>query len=270
MKIGFIGAGNLTQAMIKGLIEGGIVAAENIYVSNRSVGKLKKIKDAYPLVTTFSNNEDLIENVEIVILAVKPQDLIGAIEPVFQAFHNQQIVISLAAGVTMETLNKYLPHCRLIRLMPNTPALIGKGVTGYLPSENEVVIDELIQTLFSPLGTLIKVHDEDEFEALMISCSSGTGFIFELMMYWSDWIEQHGFSRVEAKKMTIETFLGASLLAKNMFSTQLEELQSKVASKKGVTAEGLNSMRELEIERALRISFEKASMRNKEIARDFK
>jgi pyrroline-5-carboxylate reductase len=104
----------------------------------------------------------------------------------------------------------------------------------------------------------------------MISCSSGTGFVFELMMYWQDWIEERGFAPEVARQMTIETFVGASLLAAQSNGTEIEELQSRVTSKKGVTAAGLQSLRELEVERAVRISFEKAAMRSDEISRSFK
>ena len=121
----------------------------------------------------------------------------------------------------------------------------------------------------TPRSVEYPVHDEDQFEALMVSCSSGTGFVFEMMMYWQDWIEEHGFSLEEARLMTIETFVGASLLAAQA-REHVEDLQARVTSKKGVTAAGLQSMRELEIERALRISFEKAAMRNKEMAREIK
>jgi pyrroline-5-carboxylate reductase len=103
----------------------------------------------------------------------------------------------------------------------------------------------------------------------MVACSSGTGFIFEMMLYWQEWLEEHGFDGEVARRMTTETFLGASLLA-TQSKESIDELQARVTSKKGVTAAGLQSMRELEIERALRISFEKAAMRNKEIGRETK
>jgi len=153
--------------------------------------------------------------------------------------------------------------------MPNTPSLIGRGVIGYLLNEDDEAMEATVEDLFQPLGRVIQVNDEDQFEALMVSCSSGTGFVFEMMTYWQDWIEEHGFSDEEARMMTIETFVGASLLAAQS-REKVEELQARVTSKKGVTAAGLQSMRELEIERALRISFEKSAMRNKEMAREIK
>lgn len=267
-KIGFLGAGNMAQAMIKGLVEGGI-PAKNIFVTNRTPGKLQKLQESFGVHPLSSNNE-LIDVCDIVILAVKPQDLLTALEPVSRAFDENTVVISVAAGIRMEKLERYIHGARLARVMPNTPSLIGRGVIGYLLNDDDdKALDSTVEDLFTPLGRVIKVFDEDQFEALMISCSSGTGFVFEMMMYWQDWIEEHGFSAEEARVMTIETFVGASLLASQAHEG-VEDLQARVTSKKGVTAAGLQSMRELEIERALRISFEKAAMRNKEMAREIK
>ncbi len=267
-KIGFLGAGNMANAMIRGLVDGGI-PSKNIFATNRSDGKLIKLKEHYKI-NTLQNNEELIDSCDIIILAVKPQDLLGALEPIGRAFDETKIVISIAAGVQMEVLEKYLNNARLARAMPNTPALIGRGVIGYLLNDyDDQALESTVEDLFSALGRTIRVSDEDQFESLMISCSSGTGFVFEMMMYWQDWIEEHGFSPEEARMMTIETFVGASLLAAQA-KEGVEELQARVTSKKGITAAGLQSMRELEIERALRISFEKAAMRNKEMAREIK
>ncbi|MBO9667911.1 MAG: pyrroline-5-carboxylate reductase [Bdellovibrio sp.] len=267
-KIGFLGAGNMAQAMIKGLIEGGI-PANHIYASNRSEGKLIKLVEQYKI-NAASTNEELIDTCDIIILAIKPQDLLTALEPVGRVFDENKIVISVVAGIRMEKLERFLNGARLSRVMPNTPSLIGRGVIGYLLNDDDDdALDSTVADLFAPLGRVIKVGDEDQFEALMVSCSSGTGFVFEMMMYWQDWIEEHGFSVEEARVMTIETFVGASLLAAQA-REGVEDLQARVTSKKGVTAAGLQSMRELEIERALRISFEKAAMRNKEMAREIK
>lgn len=268
-KVGFIGAGNLAQALIKSLVQNQVIAPENIYASNRTDGKLIKLKEQLNI-NTCKTNEELVESSDIVVISVKPQDFIDAIEPISQNFNPNQIVISVAAGISMKVLEKYLPQCIVIRLIPNTPTLIGKGVVGYLISKSAKQIDSVVESLFSTVAQVIKVEDEDSLEALMVGTSSAPGFIFELMMYWVDWLEEHGFSPVEAKQMTIQTFLGSAELASKSQNIELDDLQNRVASKKGITAAGLNSMRELEIERALRISFEKACLRNQELEKTFK
>lgn len=267
LKIGFIGAGNMTQALVKGMVESKEFRPDHIIVSNRTPGKLLKLSEQFQ-VQTRTHNQEVINDSDIVILAIKPQDFTAALEGVTHLFNENQIVISLAAGISMDALEKIIPAGRLVRLMPNTPSLIGRGIIGYMSMDKEEdYVSSLMQDLFGALGSVIRTENEDQFDALMISCSSGTGFLFELMMYWQDWIEERGFSPEVSKQMTIETFLGASMLAAQSTGIELEELQARVASKKGVTAAGLNSMRELELERGLRISFEKAAMRSQEISK---
>jgi len=268
-KVGFIGTGNMAQAILKGLIDNGKIKPEHIAGANRSPGKIQKLSDQYGIQVK-TTNEAVIDFSDIIIIGVKPQDFAAAIEPVASLFNPGQIVISLAAGIRLESLQKMLPQTRIIRLMPNTPSLIGKGVIGYLAADDDPTLSTVVEDLFSPLGYVLQVEDEDQFAALTVSCSSGTGFLFELMLYWQEWIEEHGFSPEVARQMTVETFLGASELAAQSRGVQIEELQSRVTSKKGVTFAGLSSMRELEVDRALRISFEKAAMRNTEMGKEFK
>lgn len=266
-KIGFIGAGNMTSIIIRRLLESGKMKPENILVSNRTPGKLIKLKEQFNIHVAH-NNEEVVEASNIVILSIKPQDFLAAVEPIASLFHKDQIVVSLLAGVAFESLERILPESRLVRVMPNTPSSMGKGVVGYCLNDNkDTGANTLIEDFLSPLGYVVPMDEGDMFNALTVSCASGTGFVLELMSYWQDWIEERGFSAEVAKKMTIETFLGAAALAGQESQASLEDLQQRVASKKGVTAAGLDSMRELEVERALRLSFEKSWMRNQELSR---
>lgn len=270
MRIGFIGAGNMTHTLVKGMVESKTVRPDHILVSNRTPGKLVKMSELYGIQTR-EHNELVVEECDVIVLAMKPQDLPQALEGFANQIREHQVVISLAAGINFETLSKQIPEGRLVRLMPNTPSIIGRGVLGFIcEKSDDEFVTSLMEDLFASLGVVLEVESEEKFDALMVSCSSGTGFVFEMMMYWQDWIEEHGFTEEMSKKMTIETFLGASLLAAQSAGVDIEELQSRVTSKKGVTAAGLNSMRELEIERALRISFEKAALRSQEISRTMK
>ncbi len=265
-KIGFMGMGNMAQTIVKGLVESKTLSPSQIFASNRTPGKLVKAVDLWGI-KSLPNNEELVEACEIVILAMKPQDFAVAIDPIASLFYEKQIVISLAAGITTAALQKKLPQCRIARVIPNTPSTINRGVIGYLVDEIDLGLEIVVEDLFKPLGFVLPTEDEDQLEGLLISCSSGTGFVFELMTYFQDWVEERGFDPITARKMVVETFAGASLLASQQRETSLEDLQSKVTSKKGVTAAGLESMRELEVERLLRYSFEKAALRNQELAK---
>src|SRR5262249_45914397 len=159
-----------------------------------------------------------------------------------------------------------LPQCnQIVRVMPNTPVRIQKGVVGYCLSKNDIGMERWVEHAFAPLGLVVKVDEGEPFQALTVTCGAGVGFVFELMIYWQEWLEERGIDPELAKKMTVQTFVGASLLAERSEGQSLVDLQHKVASKKGVTATGLDSMRELEIERALRYSFEKAALKDREL-----
>lgn len=263
-KIGFLGAGNMGESIIKGLLEGGY-SADNIYASTRTESKLQKLKSAYGI-NVRNNNEELVEECNIIVLGVKPQDMYEVVEPLRASFSSEQVIISLAAGISLYTLKKWLPNMtQIIRVMPNTAIKIKEAIVGYTTLNENENLDHIAETLFSPVAKVIKTEEGEAFQALTVGCSSGIGFIFELMMYWQDWLIGYGFSEAEAKQMTVQTFKGASLLAETQNNSKLEELQSKVTSKKGVTHAGLTAMREFEIEGLLRMSFERAAIRDKQL-----
>lgn len=269
LKLGFIGTGNMAQTMIKALIENKMTTSQNIMGCNRSPGKLQKLVEQYQILSAPSADA-VVDFADIVIVAVKPQDFMAAVEPISRQFQHNQIVISLAAGIKLNRLQKLIPDARVCRLIPNTPSLIGKGVLGFYSEHKDSSVLSVVEDLVATLGHLVVVEDEDKLEAITVASASGTGFVFEMMLYWQDWLEEHGFSEAEARQITVETFLGTSMLASQNKLNAIEDLQARVTSKKGVTLAGLSSMRELEIERALRISFEKAAMRSSELANEIK
>ncbi len=269
-KVGFLGAGNMSQTLINALLESKTLPPTNIFASNRSDGKLQKLAQQFGINICLTN-EELIEKSDIVFLAVKPQDLFEAVEPLQHLFSqpSQQVFISLAAGVPLRGLQKLMPEVNnIVRVMANTPSSIRKGVVGYVMSDKAQGLQSMIETLLAPLGMVVAVEEGDELEALTVAAASGPGFVFELMQYWQEWLEEHGFDALTAERIVIQTFLGAASLASQSKSS-ISDLQDKVVSKKGVTHAGLESMRELEIERALRISFEKASLRDQELGEIF-
>lgn len=266
-KIGFIGTGHMGQALIQAMLESGRFQANKIFATNRSPGKLKKVQEQFGI-GTFATNEELVDKCDIVFLAMKPQDMTAAIEPIASTFLPSHIVISLAAGYTLRSLQKLLPNVKsLIRVMPNTPATIRKAVVGYCLGPDAKAHATTVEDLLSPLGLVVHAPEGELFEALTVGAGSGPGFIFELMQYWQEWVEEHGFEPEIARQMVVQTFVGAAELASRSPEVPLHDLQDRVVSKKGVTAAGLQSMRELEIERALRYSFEKAVLRDQELAR---
>jgi pyrroline-5-carboxylate reductase len=266
-KIGFIGLGNMGQAILSALIKSKTVLPEQVFVHNRTPGKAQKMVTRFQ-VTSVDTPEELVDKSDIIILATKPQDLLSLLEPLRNSFNEEKVAISLAAGIRFSILKKHIPRALLVRVMPNTPVFICRGVISFCLNKPDIVLENLIKKLFSPLGHVVSTEEGEAFSALMVSSASGTGFILEIMQYWQEWIEENGIEADEARKIVIETFLGTAQLAQEDLESSFSQLTAKVTSKKGITAAGLESMRELELEGILRMSFNKALMRDNELAKE--
>ncbi len=266
--IGFIGTGSMCAAILEGWLDKSLIKPADVRVSNRTPGKPKKLSEQWG-VQICATNEELVDQCDVVILAVKPQDMIAAIEPIASAFRAGQIVISLAAGIPLSRFKKILPQgTHIARVMANTPAKINRGTFAYCTAAEDLVTDLFMERMFKPIGFTVKLDEGEAFEAFLVAVSTGVGLIYEMMIYWQEWLEERGIDPELAQQLTIHTFSGASELALRSMPQTLSELQAKVTSKKGTTAAGLDSLRELEMERLLRISFEKAALRDRELSQD--
>ncbi len=267
-KVGFIGCGNLAQSILQSVLTNKVLSPGQIYFTNRSEAKKEKIIKEFQI-NYSQGNDELIEECDIVVVAVKPQDFYAAVEPYVANFTESHVVISLAAGINFNQLSSLFSTTKqIVRVMTNTASSVSTGVLGYLHNQNTDVLDSIIQNLFSNLGDVYKLNNEDEMGAFTVATSSGVGFAFEIMTYWTEWLEEYGIDKSLAEKMIVQTFLGASKLA-NSSDQNLTELQKQVVSKKGVTQAGLDSMCEMELDRVFRVSFEKAVMRDKELGKQF-
>lgn len=266
-KVGFIGGGNLAQSIIAGLLESGTLDKNQILVSNRTDKKLKKIEEKFGIQTR-ATNEEILDECQIIIIATKPQDLIEAVESIASSFTTEHLVVSLAAGISLDTLGKIIFECNNIaKVMCNVAVRSRDSMMGYMLYKEGPLASETIESLFSPLGKIIEIADEEAMSAFTVASSAGVGFVLELMQHWQDWIEGYGFDKEQAKLITAQSFLGAAKLSLNNMNLSSYELIHQIASKKGVTEAGLESMRETDVDRVLRISFEKALMRDKELGK---
>ena len=123
-----------------------------------------------------------------------------------------------------------------------------------------------MEELLSPLGQTLVLKEEKQLAPLTVACASGSSFILEIIEYWQEWLIGEGFTKEQARWLTLKSFLGTSLMAEKREDKSLSELQKEIASQKGVSQAGLDSMRKLELERILRLSFEQAQLRLKEIS----
>lgn len=266
-KLGFIGAGNMTSAVVSGLTSMGRISSQKVFVTSRTQEKVKMLSLKHKIVECTSTDQ-VLDHSDIVFLSVKPQDLGTLLEGIGKSLDEQHLVISFAAGYSLKLLRKYIPRANaIVRVMPTTAAKIGQGILGYAfeTKEAQQKHEPIIREILSVLGTPIFASNEELFDALMVGCSSGIGFVLEFMQIWSEWLEEKGFSLEESNIMTAETFLAASMLARSSRDS-FAKLQSQVTSKKGVTQEGLESFREMDLDRTLRIGFENALLRSAKLA----
>lgn len=265
IKVGFVGSGNMTRCLVSGLAIGtDPELLKNIFVSSRSSDKAKNLAEKYS-VNHAAHNDEILDQCDWVILSMKPQDLPEFLNSYGKSFAPHQSLISLCAGLSLESLKKEIPQVtRVARLMPSTPAEFGSGVLG-LYSDNEAFAQD-ISLFFKNVGSVQSVESEELLDGIMISAASGVGFLLEVLQIWSEWLEEIGFSKVQAQEIAKRGFTGVSEVLKES-NKDFYQLQSEVTSKKGVTLAGLEAMRASDLDTALNKGFEAALRRSQELSK---
>ena len=262
LKLGFLGSGALAQNLIQGYIQNSSVKAENVFISSRRSRELFK----NPEIQRLSNSSELLEKSQILFLCVKPQDLPDLLQPLKEDWDQKHTILSPVAGVSFKQLKKFgLGRQRLVRFMPNTNVCVGQGLLAFCSLSNKDSLNSFVEELLKPLGLVVRLNNERLLDPLTVACSSGSSFVLELMEYWTEWLAGESFPEDQAKQLVIQTFLGSSLMSQERKNRSFSQLQSEIASKKGISEIGLKNIRALEIERSLRLSFEKCLLRLKEM-----
>ena len=243
MKIGFIGCGNMATSIIKGIIRKQIIDAENIIASAKTKATLDRVQKELG-VKVSTDNLEVTENSDILVLAVKLQYYPEVIAQIKDVVRKEQIVISIAPGKTLDWLQEQFGGAvRLVRTMPNTPALVGEGMTG--ACRNEYVTDEDYATVLQILGSFGEV--ETIPENLMDVCVSVSGsspaYIYILIEAMADGAVADGMPRAQAYKFAAQSVLGS---AKMVLETGKHpgELKDQVCSPGGTTIEAVRVLEE--------------------------
>lgn len=260
--IGFIGAGNMAYALIYGLLNNGI-KARNIKISDISKKLLSQRNKEFG-VEVFTNNAKLVAKCDVVVLAVKPQ-VLSLICKVLakKKFSHQPLIISIVAGVRVNDINNWLGgDNHIVRTMPNTPALLGKGATGMF--SNAAVTDKqktLAEQILGAVGICIWVEDETMLDALTALSGSGPAYFFLLIESMMNAGIALGLDAKSAQQFSIQTALGASMMMDNS-EDSVNQLRLKVTSKNGTTQAAIDSLQAQDFEtivsRAMRTAFDRA------------
>jgi pyrroline-5-carboxylate reductase len=238
--IGFVGSGNMAEALIRGIISAGVYRPECIFISDVRPERLKQLAEKYN-VKPAKNNGELAGKVDTVVLSVKPQNMAEALESIKDAIDGDRLVISIAAGVRTANIAAVLGDAAIVRAMPNTPALIGEEASALFATAKAKPMLEKAKAIFSAVGQVIVVDDEDLMDAVTAVSGSGPAYYFLLMEEMIKVAVELGLPEKVAKDLVLQTAKGAALLAAeaDKDGEDVGELRRKVTSPGGTTEAAL-------------------------------
>ena len=261
--IGFIGAGNMAEAMIKGIITAKLYPPGNIVISDVRPQRLKELADKYSIMTSGSN-KDLVSKADIVVLAVKPQNLAEVLDEI-KAKTGDKLFISIAAGVRTEKIAGTLGDVAIVRVMPNTPALVGEGASALFANEQAKNSLAKAESIFAAVGQVVLVDDESKLDAVTAISGSGPAYFFLFMEELIKTATDLGLSENVAKKLVLQTAKGAAVLAAQSEDSP-EELRKKVTSPGGTTEAALKVFAENDFGKIIANAVNAADKRSKELS----
>ncbi|WP_397450451.1 pyrroline-5-carboxylate reductase [Pseudomonas sp. NA-150] len=238
-RIAFIGAGNMAASLIGGLRAQGVEAAQ-IRASDPGAEQRARIAAEHGI-ELFADNADAIEGADVILVAVKPQKMKEVCEALRPSLKPQQLVVSIAAGITCASMLQWLGERPIVRCMPNTPALLRQGVSGLFATA-KVSAEQRSQAeqLLSAVGIALWLDEEKQLDAVTALSGSGPAYFFLLIEAMTAAGEKLGLPKDIAIQMTLQTALGAALMAKDS-DVDAAELRRRVTSPAGTTEAAIKS-----------------------------
>lgn len=271
MKIAFIGGGNMASALIGGLLASGASAPSAITVIDPSEPQRTELERRFAVRTLAQASHDTLTeyHCETIVLAVKPQ-MMREVAGGLQEIARDRLVVSVAAGIRLQDLSRWLGgHRRLVRCMPNTPALIGAGITGLAAVAGLGQPDrERATRILASVGQTLWVDDETRLDAVTAISGSGPAYVFYFMEAMHRAALGLGLSDEQARQLTAATFTGASRLAADSPEPPAV-LRERVTSKGGTTAAALAVMAERAVDAAIVDAIGAANRRSIELGDEF-
>ncbi|RDV29039.1 pyrroline-5-carboxylate reductase [Alteromonas aestuariivivens] len=242
-KLAFIGAGNMSRSIISGLVQSGY-DKDSILASNPSTPKLDELRSAFGIRTTQSN-EEACQFADAIVLAVKPQ-IMGDMCQALQASCDLsgKLFLSIAAGLPVARLQAMLGgDYPVVRIMPNTPSLLGKGMSGLYAQPSVSEADRhYVESVMASVGDTLWVDKEDDINGVIAAAGSSPAYFFLFLQAMQEEAINMGFSHDDARKMVQQAMLGAAEMVCHNPQLELSELRAHVTSKGGTTAAAVNSL----------------------------
>jgi pyrroline-5-carboxylate reductase len=238
--IGFIGGGNMAEALIKGILTANVCLPQNIFVSDIRRERLQELAGRYG-VNPCDTNVQVVERAETVVLSIKPQVMSNALESIKDTRGIGRLFISIAAGVKTGKIAEALGDVPIIRVMPNTPALIGQGASALFANERAGSMLDTALSIFSAVGKAVVVQEEGLIDAVTAVSGSGPAYFFLLMEAMTEAAVTLGLPAEVAKDLVLQTAKGAGLLATEAAKSDESPavLRRKVTSPGGTTEAAL-------------------------------
>ena len=239
--IGFIGSGNMGQAMINGLLKSGLVDKERIIASAKTEGTIKEVSEKYGI-KVYGDNKEVAKRADYLILAVKPYMHQGVLEEIRDKLKDGLIVMTVGAGISLEFLKRNLPEgTRYLKAMPNTPAMVGEGMTAISVDQEfgNVELEEIL-SIFRTFGK-VELVEEDKMDGVTAVAGSSPAYVYMLIEAMADAAVLQGIQRKQAYTFAAQAVLGA---AKMVLETGIHpgELKDKVCSPGGTTIEAVTTL----------------------------
>ncbi|KAK1390529.1 Pyrroline-5-carboxylate reductase [Heracleum sosnowskyi] len=238
-KLGFIGAGKMAESIAKGVVQSGLLPAARIRTAH--LGSSRRTAFESFGVTVLDHNDQVVEDSDVVVLSVKPQVVKGVVLELKPKLSKKQLLVSVVAGVKLKDLQEWSGHDRFIRVMPNTPAAVGKAASvmslGTAATEEDA---ELISKLFGAIGKIWKA-DEKLFDAITGLSGSGPAYMFLAIEALADGGVAAGLPRDLALGLASQTVLGAATMA-TATGKHPGQLKDDVASPGGTTVAGIHEL----------------------------
>jgi pyrroline-5-carboxylate reductase len=241
-KLGFIGAGNMARALVKGLLETRRYRARELWASDPEGRQLRRLARTFG-VARASDNLRLVRESATIILAVKPQVMAAVLAELRPVVTRRQLFISIAAGITTARLEAGLgPSARVVRAMPNTPALVGAGMTVVVRGRRATAADERLATaIFGGVGEVLRVKDEGLMDPVTGLSGSGPAYVYRFAEGLIFGAVAEGLSESIARRLAYQTIHGAAMMLRETGQSP-EELRAMVTSPGGTTLAGLRHL----------------------------
>ena len=267
LKICFIGGGNMAQALIGGLADK-LTAATNIHVVDINPEALAKLAQTFG-VTTATAPDAVIAAADVIVLAVKPQQM-REVAAALAPYITQQLVLSIAAGIRAVDLSRWLGgHGAIVRTMPNTPALVGMGITGLaaLPGVSAAQ-KEAADSILQAVGQTVWLRDESQIDAVTAISGSGPAYVFYFIEAMQQAALELGLTAEQGKQLALATFAGATELAMQS-AEPVAVLRERVTSKGGTTYAALTSLQASGVQQSIVQALHAAAARGKVLGEEF-